>query len=316
MPSPHGVCRSKGSPRRHQVSGHRRPSGGSRGQVHRPTVKPDGPRGPVAVPVVRVRRGWGPRNCGQIPVNVATRVSSGRQTSGCVGSGGDGRCSGVTAAYSAALIVRPNLLAAPCGFVDSRGEVPREVATVIAAVGARDVASGLAMALVPAGKPLQTALAVRVMADPQRRGDLRCRHTRHIAGLAHRRVRRGVGCAVRGQRPPHRSCRAHGHTRRAQRTPTPCHRAGPRLTARRHWTVRALRGQLECSKTPAIAKGCNACKNSALTTHPGRGIGLHPPAHTVRTEQTSLIGSRHRPMLHPRRGGRHSQDAGRSTTFQ
>ncbi len=71
----------------------------------------------------------------------------------------------VTAAYSAALIVRPKLLAAPCGFLDSRGQVPREVATVIAAVGARDVASGLAMALVPAGKPLQTALAVRVMAD-------------------------------------------------------------------------------------------------------------------------------------------------------
>ncbi len=71
----------------------------------------------------------------------------------------------VTAAYSAALIVRPKLLAAPCGFVDSRGEIPREVATVIAAVGARNVASGLAMALVPAGKPLQTALAVRVVAD-------------------------------------------------------------------------------------------------------------------------------------------------------
>jgi len=59
----------------------------------------------------------------------------------------------VTAAYSAAIIVRPKVLAAPCGFVDSRGEVQREGATVIAAVGARDVASGLAMALVPAGKP-------------------------------------------------------------------------------------------------------------------------------------------------------------------
>jgi hypothetical protein len=48
----------------------------------------------------------------------------------------------VTAAYSAAIIVRPKVLAAPCGFVDSRGEVQREGATVIAAVGARDVASG------------------------------------------------------------------------------------------------------------------------------------------------------------------------------
>jgi hypothetical protein len=72
---------------------------------------------------------------------------------------------GVTVAYSAAIIVRTKLLARSCGFADSRGEVPREVAMLIAAVGARDVASGLAMALVPAGKPLLTALAVRVAAD-------------------------------------------------------------------------------------------------------------------------------------------------------
>ncbi len=49
----------------------------------------------------------------------------------------------------------------------TRAPGSREVGTVIAALGTRDVASGLAMALalVPAGKPLQTALAVRVVAD-------------------------------------------------------------------------------------------------------------------------------------------------------
>ncbi len=149
----------------------------------------------------------------------------------------------VTAAYSAAIIVRPKLLSAPSGFVDSRGEVPREVATVIAAVGARDLASGLVMALVPAGKPLQTALTVRVIADLSDAVIFGVGIPDTARCLAHRRVRRSVGCVVRGQRPHHRSCRAHGRTRRAQRAPTASHRADPRLTARRRWTVRALRGQ-------------------------------------------------------------------------
>ncbi len=70
-----------------------------------------------------------------------------------------------TVAYSAAIIVRPRLLAAPCGFVTPGGQVPRPVATLIAAIGARDLASGLAMAFAPAGPPLQTAIAVRVAAD-------------------------------------------------------------------------------------------------------------------------------------------------------
>jgi len=33
-------------------------------------------------------------------------------------------------------------------------------------------------------------------------------------------------------------------------------------------------------------------EQGAETAHPGRGIGLHPPAHTVRTEQTSLTSTK------------------------
>jgi len=82
------------------------------------------------------------------------------------------------------------------------------VATVIAAVGARDVASGLVMAMVPVGKPLQTALPVRVVADLSDAvifgvGIPGTSRAWRIARLA---------AAWRGQRPHHRSCRAHGHT--------------------------------------------------------------------------------------------------------
>ncbi|WP_410648956.1 hypothetical protein [Amycolatopsis sp. cmx-4-54] len=72
---------------------------------------------------------------------------------------------GITAAYSAALIVAPKLLAKPSGLTSPTGEITRPVRTLIAAIGARDTAIGVAMMLAPAGKPLQIALAARVTAD-------------------------------------------------------------------------------------------------------------------------------------------------------
>lgn len=69
-----------------------------------------------------------------------------------------------TAAYGAAIIARPALLLRPSGLLDS-GEPSLSQATVVRALGARDLASGLAMltARTPAG--LRTALAVRVASD-------------------------------------------------------------------------------------------------------------------------------------------------------
>ncbi|MEV6909294.1 hypothetical protein [Amycolatopsis sp. NPDC051071] len=72
---------------------------------------------------------------------------------------------GVTAAYSAALIVAPKLLAKPSGLTSPTGEVPAPVRTLIAAIGARDTAIGVAMMLAPEGRPLRVALAARVTAD-------------------------------------------------------------------------------------------------------------------------------------------------------
>ncbi|MBM7772336.1 hypothetical protein JOD54_002540 [Actinokineospora baliensis] len=70
-----------------------------------------------------------------------------------------------TALYGAAVAVRPALMARPTGLVTSTGEPARGVAVLTRSIGVRDVATGLAMAVAPAGKPLRTAIAVRVAAD-------------------------------------------------------------------------------------------------------------------------------------------------------
>ncbi|MBW8481633.1 hypothetical protein [Actinomadura parmotrematis] len=71
----------------------------------------------------------------------------------------------LTAAYSAALLVKPEVLAGPCGLVDEWGDPLPGVATLTRAVGARDLVGGLAVALAPAGRPLDVAVASRVAAD-------------------------------------------------------------------------------------------------------------------------------------------------------
>ncbi|MFC7616537.1 hypothetical protein ACFQV2_26775 [Actinokineospora soli] len=107
-----------------------------------------------------------------------------------------------TAAYSAALLVRPDLLARPAGLANATGEVPGGTKILVRAIGARDTAIGLAMALAPPGSALRTAVAARVASDfadaavfgtalpePARR--------RKIAGFA---VAWGLACAAAGLR--------------------------------------------------------------------------------------------------------------------
>jgi hypothetical protein len=70
-----------------------------------------------------------------------------------------------TAAYSVAIIARPDLFTGPTKLTD-RGETPATGTAIgVRALGGRDLASGLAMALAPAGAPLRTAVGVRVGSD-------------------------------------------------------------------------------------------------------------------------------------------------------
>ena len=71
----------------------------------------------------------------------------------------------VTAAYSATIIAAPKVLARPCGLTTPAGEVVPAVRTLIAAIGARDTAIGLAMVFAPEGRALRVALSARVAAD-------------------------------------------------------------------------------------------------------------------------------------------------------
>lgn len=70
-----------------------------------------------------------------------------------------------TAAYGVAIIARPELFCRPTGLVGG-SETPSDAQKVLTrAIGGRDLASGIAMALAPAGWPLRTAIGVRVGAD-------------------------------------------------------------------------------------------------------------------------------------------------------
>ncbi|MDD7936956.1 hypothetical protein PHK61_00820 [Actinomycetospora lutea] len=70
-----------------------------------------------------------------------------------------------TAGYSVAIIADPSLFARPTGLQADGAPLPTATAIGVRALGGRDLASGLAMALAPAGKALRTAIAVRVGAD-------------------------------------------------------------------------------------------------------------------------------------------------------
>ncbi|MEJ2886922.1 hypothetical protein [Actinomycetospora aeridis] len=70
-----------------------------------------------------------------------------------------------TAGYSVAIIANPSLFAKPTGLQAEGAPLPTATAIGVRALGGRDLASGLAMALAPAGKALRTAVAVRVGSD-------------------------------------------------------------------------------------------------------------------------------------------------------
>ena len=70
-----------------------------------------------------------------------------------------------TAAYSVAIIAKPELFCRPTGLVDDTGSPSETGRTLTRAIGGRDLASGLAMALAPAGRPLKAAIWVRVGSD-------------------------------------------------------------------------------------------------------------------------------------------------------
>lgn len=71
----------------------------------------------------------------------------------------------ITAAYSAVIVVRPDVLARPCGLTELDGSVSAGVRTLVAGIGARDAAIGAAMMLAPRGTALRSAIAARVVAD-------------------------------------------------------------------------------------------------------------------------------------------------------
>jgi hypothetical protein len=76
----------------------------------------------------------------------------------------------LTLAYGAAVAARPQVLTKPAGLETAAGPSPR-ARRVARAIGMRDVLSGAAMVLAPAGRPLQRAVAVRVACDL---GDVVC----------------------------------------------------------------------------------------------------------------------------------------------
>ncbi|MFJ6512377.1 DUF4267 domain-containing protein [Streptomyces sp. NPDC091406] len=70
-----------------------------------------------------------------------------------------------TAAYGVGVLVRPALMARPCGLDEEDGSVPPATALLIRAVGVRDAAIGLAMLVAREGSALRAATACRVAAD-------------------------------------------------------------------------------------------------------------------------------------------------------
>jgi hypothetical protein len=70
-----------------------------------------------------------------------------------------------TAIYGGAVVLRPTLLTEPCKLTDAVGRTPKSAKALAQSVGARDFASGLALAVAPTNRSLQVALAVRVLSD-------------------------------------------------------------------------------------------------------------------------------------------------------
>lgn len=70
-----------------------------------------------------------------------------------------------TAAYGVAIIAKPELFLRPTGLLGESATPDDGQKVSTRAIGGRDLATGVAMALAPAGNPLRTAIGVRVGAD-------------------------------------------------------------------------------------------------------------------------------------------------------
>ena len=71
----------------------------------------------------------------------------------------------LTTAYSVAITIRPEILAKPCRLADPDGSVPPAVAELTRSIGTRDAAMAAALAVAPAGYPMNVLTAARVLSD-------------------------------------------------------------------------------------------------------------------------------------------------------
>ena len=70
-----------------------------------------------------------------------------------------------TTAYSVAITIRPEILAKPCRLTNPDGSVPPAVAELTRSIGTRDAAMAAALAVAPAGYPMNVLTAARVLSD-------------------------------------------------------------------------------------------------------------------------------------------------------
>ena len=71
----------------------------------------------------------------------------------------------ITAAYSAVIVIAPDVLAKPCRMTDAAGRSRWETRLLVRAVGIRDAAIGVAMMTAPPGAALTAATAARIASD-------------------------------------------------------------------------------------------------------------------------------------------------------
>jgi hypothetical protein len=71
----------------------------------------------------------------------------------------------ITAAYSAIIVVAPDVLAKPSRLTNAAGRSTPETRLLVRAVGIRDTAIGVAMMTAPPGAALAAATAARIATD-------------------------------------------------------------------------------------------------------------------------------------------------------
>jgi len=71
----------------------------------------------------------------------------------------------LTAAYSVAITIRPEILAKPCRLTNDDGTVPTAVAQLTRSIGTRDATLAAALAVAPPGYPMRVLTAARVLSD-------------------------------------------------------------------------------------------------------------------------------------------------------